>query len=133
MPSMTSGLPRRCLSRQGCLYLRATLTSQPPGQQVKTLHLFMHAAEMQPWAPLYVLKTDDDTFLRMDRLLSELYMPPHTGAPSNASATTRECLYWGKSNRLDRSLTQLPVTNKWYIPPQLVCTRAEFRRGFLWL
>ena len=36
---------------------------------MKTLHLFMHAADMQPWAPLYVLKTDDDTFLRMDRLL----------------------------------------------------------------
>lgn len=91
----------------------------------------MHAADMRPWAPLYVLKTDDDTFLRMDRLLSELYTPPRAGPPRNTNATGRECLYWGKGNWLDRSLTQLPVTNKWHIPPQLVSARAltEFPIG----
>jgi hypothetical protein len=84
---------------------------------VKTLHLFMHAAEMQR-PPLYVLKTDDDTFLRMDRVLDELHTPSATG-----NVTGRECLYWGKKNYLHPSLTELPASHKWHIPPRLVSVR----------
>lgn len=60
----------------------------------------------------YVLKTDDDTFVRMDRVLSELVRTRGLG-DRQLSASRDECLYWGNRNQLHVSLTELPSTNKW--------------------
>ena len=58
----------------------------------------------------YTLKTDDDTFVFVDRLLEELHHMPEN------------CLYWGKSSHLPElakykmSGLEVPL-NKWYIDP----------------
>lgn len=59
----------------------------------------------------YTLKTDDDSYVFVDRVLEELQRMPRT------------CLYWGQANRLPdakaykSSALAVPL-HKWYIPKE---------------
>jgi hypothetical protein len=66
----------------------------------------------------YTLKTDDDSYVFTDRVLTELQRLP------------RSCLYWGQANRLPparlykTSALSVPL-HKWYIPKTHYMTMLE--------
>ena len=62
-----------------------------------------------------MLKTDDDTFVRVDRVLHELIISDGANNPSSESS----CLYWGNVIQLAFSLTMLPKNHKWHIPTEM--------------
>lgn len=80
----------------------AQVTDTYQSLTIKVLALMNYAAENA--ANAFVLKTDDDTFVAVDRVLEALEKAP----PS--------CFYLGAQQKLNEQLTWDP-NNKWYVPP----------------